>query len=150
MAKTKTAKFRSKNEVLYEGRNTDASIRDTSLKEACRETKGSGRYLEKVIAKLKSTVSPYKIVLFGSYAKGNAKPDSDIDLMVILDTDYLPKDYDDMMRIHTGVRDIIRYDRYKYDMDLKVFARAEYKKLKDRDSFFVWEVEHTGETIYEK
>ncbi|MDR2616472.1 MAG: nucleotidyltransferase domain-containing protein [Endomicrobium sp.] len=119
-------------------------------KKRAEKPKEVEEYLEKVIAKLKSKVSPYKIVLFGSYAKGNAKPDSDIDLMVILDTDYLPKDYDDMMRIHTGVRDIIRYDRYKYDMDLKVFTRAEYKKLKDRDSFFVWEVERTGETIYEK
>ncbi|MDR2616967.1 MAG: nucleotidyltransferase domain-containing protein [Endomicrobium sp.] len=119
-------------------------------KKRAEKPKEVEEYLEKVIAKLKSRVSPYKIVLFGSYAKGEVKPDSDIDLMVILDSDYLPKGYDDMMRIQTGVRDIIRYDRYKYDMDLKVFTRAEYKKLKDRDSFFVWEVERTGETIYEK
>jgi predicted nucleotidyltransferase len=80
---------------------------------------------------------PYKIVLFGSYAKGEAKPESDIDLMVILDSDYLPRDHDDALRRYSQVRDVIRYDRYKYDMDLKIFTRAEYKKLKDRDSFFV-------------
>jgi predicted nucleotidyltransferase len=41
-------------------------------------------YLSLVVERLKAA-DPYKIVLFGSYAKGEAKPDSDIDLIVILE-----------------------------------------------------------------
>jgi predicted nucleotidyltransferase len=35
--------------------------------------------------------SPYKIILFGSYANGEATEDSDIDLMVILDNNNISK-----------------------------------------------------------
>jgi uncharacterized protein len=37
-------------------------------------------------------ISPQKIILFGSYSTGNARPDSDIDLVVISD-DFEGKDY---------------------------------------------------------
>jgi hypothetical protein len=35
-------------------------------------------------------------------------------------------------------------------MDFKIYSKAEFKRLKDRGSFFISEVEKTGETIYEK
>jgi predicted nucleotidyltransferase len=37
-------------------------------------------------------INPQQIILFGSYASGNARPDSDIDLVVISD-DFEGKDY---------------------------------------------------------
>lgn len=37
-------------------------------------------------------IRPQKIILFGSYAGGQARPDSDIDLVVISD-DFADKDY---------------------------------------------------------
>jgi predicted nucleotidyltransferase len=114
-----------------------------------KRSKEINDYLKKIIEKLKPA-DPYKIVLFGSYAKGTAKPDSDIDLMVLIDNDYIPLNHNDMLKIYSHVRDYIRDDEYIYGMDFKVFSRAEYKRLKDRDSFFIYEVEKTGETIYEK
>ncbi|MCE1247283.1 MAG: nucleotidyltransferase domain-containing protein [Firmicutes bacterium] len=39
--------------------------------------------LEKAIQKIIETVSPDKIILFGSRATGNALPDSDYDLLVL-------------------------------------------------------------------
>ena len=33
---------------------------------------------------------PQKIVLFGSHARGDARPDSDVDLLVIMDSDQHP------------------------------------------------------------
>jgi predicted nucleotidyltransferase len=91
-------------------------------------------YLSLVVERLKAA-DPYKIVLFGSYAKGNAKPDSDIDLMVILDSNYLPSSHREQVRYRSQVRDLIRCDEYKHGMDFKIYTRAEYKLLKDRDSF---------------
>ncbi len=33
---------------------------------------------------------PEKIILFGSHARGDAQPDSDVDLLVIMDSDQHP------------------------------------------------------------
>lgn len=43
--------------------------------------------LEEIVAKIIAVGSPLKIVLFGSQARGNARPDSDIDLLLIEETD---------------------------------------------------------------
>ncbi|MDR3124365.1 MAG: nucleotidyltransferase domain-containing protein [Endomicrobium sp.] len=106
-------------------------------------------YLSLVVERLKAA-DPYKIVLFGSYAKGEAKPDSDIDLMVILDNEYLSKDGAEETKRDCKVIELVDDIHYKYGMDFKIFSRAEFQELKNRGSFFVYEVERTGETIYEK
>ena len=43
--------------------------------------------LETIIKRLIQQVQPEKVVLFGSYANGTATPESDIDLLVILESD---------------------------------------------------------------
>jgi predicted nucleotidyltransferase len=48
--------------------------------------------LDDLIFSLKSS-NPYKIILFGSYAKGNPNEHSDIDLMVILDNNHVSETY---------------------------------------------------------
>lgn len=40
-------------------------------------------FLRPIIARLSSAFAPESIVLFGSYAKGNARPGSDVDLLVV-------------------------------------------------------------------
>ena len=106
-------------------------------------------YLSQVVERLKAA-DPYKIVLFGSYAKGEAKPDSDIDLMVILDTDYVAKDFSEKAERNSSVRRLVYDIYYKYGMDFKIYSKTELKNLKERGNFFIDEVEQTGETLYEK
>lgn len=42
--------------------------------------------IEDIVAKLIREYRPERVVLFGSYAAGNPRPDSDIDLLIIKDT----------------------------------------------------------------
>lgn len=42
--------------------------------------------LSEIVEKLKSEYKPLKIILFGSYAYGNPTEDSDIDLLILKDT----------------------------------------------------------------
>ena len=42
-------------------------------------------HLDDVIERLKQALRPQRIVLFGSYAVGGAGPDSDLDLLVMVD-----------------------------------------------------------------
>jgi predicted nucleotidyltransferase len=42
--------------------------------------------IRKVVQRLVEAANPRKIILFGSYARGEETPDSDVDIMVIEDT----------------------------------------------------------------
>lgn len=46
--------------------------------------------LGEVVRRIVAVGSPHKIVLFGSRAKGDARPDSDLDILIIEDSD-LPR-----------------------------------------------------------
>jgi predicted nucleotidyltransferase len=106
-------------------------------------------YLNLVVERLKAA-DPYKIVLFGSYAKGEAKPDSDIDLMVILDNEYITKSFSERCDRDREVENLVHDIYYENGMDFKIFSRAELKNLKDDGDFFIDAIERTGETLYEK
>ena len=43
--------------------------------------------IKDILAKLVSGYRPQKVILFGSYARGDARPDSDIDLFIVKDTE---------------------------------------------------------------
>src|SRR5262245_21644735 len=42
--------------------------------------------IQGIIEKLRVSYVPQKVILFGSYASGNARPDSDLDLLIIKNT----------------------------------------------------------------
>ena len=42
--------------------------------------------IERIVEKLRKDYAPQKVILFGSRARGSARPDSDIDLLVIKET----------------------------------------------------------------
>ena len=50
------------------------------LKKSVQET------IEEMKRRIVEEIHPQKIVLFGSYARGTAGPDSDIDLLIVLQT----------------------------------------------------------------
>ncbi|NVM56581.1 MAG: nucleotidyltransferase domain-containing protein [Desulfobacterales bacterium] len=50
------------------------------------ETKAVKDTIQKILDKLVTGYAPEKVILFGSHAFGNPRPDSDIDLLIIKDT----------------------------------------------------------------
>ena len=92
----------------------------------------------------------YKIILFGSYARGTATEDSDIDLVVILDTDELSMTCRERLDRKQPINKSIREIRKDFPMDIIVYSKAEYKYLKDNGDFFVREIEETGKELYGK
>jgi predicted nucleotidyltransferase len=45
-----------------------------------------GKLLERIVQRIVLAAQPDKIILFGSRARGDARPDSDIDILVIQDS----------------------------------------------------------------
>ena len=105
--------------------------------------------LDDIVLRLRS-VDPYRIVLFGSAASGEQGAESDIDLLVILDSHLVPRTYRERMTTRIAVRDSIREINRRLPIDLIVYTRAEYDLLQKEGVSFLSEIESSGKTLYEK
>ena len=87
-------------------------------------------YLLEITEKLKK-INPYKIVVFGSTANNESSKDSDIDLLVILDTETISKNYDEKMKNKLLVRKCIYDISKRIPIDLLVYTKKEYEIIKE-------------------
>lgn len=106
-------------------------------------------YLEEIKQRLKS-LNPYKIILFGSCATQNNDEGSDIDLLVIFDSDEISQTYEEKMKKNMTVRNAIWDLSGKVPIDLLVYKRKEFEILMNNKNSFFREIEATGKTIYER
>lgn len=81
-----------------------------------------------------------RVVLFGSYATGNAGPDSDVDLLIIAESQ-LPR----FKRSRTLYK---LFRPYPFAMDLIVYTPQEIEKGKRSSVSFVSRVLREGEVMY--
>ena len=105
--------------------------------------------LDELVARL-STLDPYKIVLFGSYAAEKQNEGNDIDLLVILDSETVSQNYEEKMKKKLMVRNTIIEINKRIPIDLIVYTRAEYEIIKKNGSSFLKEISISGKTLYEK
>ena len=78
--------------------------------------------VENIVQRIAEAVQPRKVILFGSRARGDAHPDSDVDLLIIYDGD-LPK-----RELKLKVRRL--FSRPEFSMDLFVLNPDEYERQK--------------------
>ncbi|MFH1004744.1 MAG: nucleotidyltransferase domain-containing protein [Bacteroidota bacterium] len=94
-----------------------------------------------IVNKIVHCYRPDKIILFGSYAKGHANEDSDLDLIIIKNTN-LPK--------QRRKREIRKYLYGSFvPMDIKVYTPNEYDQdLSDPYSFLYGDIKDS-KILYE-
>ncbi|MCP4691716.1 MAG: nucleotidyltransferase domain-containing protein, partial [Desulfobacterales bacterium] len=63
---------------------------------------------EQILTKLTANLNIDKVILFGSFAHGTPGKNSDVDLIVVTDDDYMPKNYEDNMRNYLKVSSALR------------------------------------------
>jgi len=80
------------------------------------------------------------VILFGSYASGNAKEGSDLDLMLVKQTN------EDPINRAAGIRKALK-DLF-IPMDILVYTPAEIEKDKERKFTFIHDVLKSGKVIY--
>jgi predicted nucleotidyltransferase len=95
-----------------------------------------------ILSSLKKRYNPEKIIVFGSYATGNIKETSDIDILIVKKT---KKHFIDRLKEVAGLCD------YDVGVDFLVYTPEEIKKMQQEHNYFIVdEVLAKGKVMYEK
>src|SRR5712691_6183044 len=83
---------------------------------------------------------PEKIILFGSHARGDARPDSDVDLMVIMNSGEHPS--------RTAAEITYRVHPRSYPLDLIVRSPKTIRARLQMNDWFLRDVMREGRVLY--
>jgi predicted nucleotidyltransferase len=97
-----------------------------------------------VVERLVREFDPAMIVLLGSVAQGSDGPDSDVDLLVILDEAPRSELYDVLVEMHRTTRDCAA------PTDFMVTSVAKVERRRDRPGTIEYESAHNGEVVYDR
>jgi uncharacterized protein len=90
-----------------------------------------------------------KVILFGSWATGNQNIDSDIDLFIVTNDDFIPDSFSRKMEIKLRISSALSSLRKHSDIDLIVHTKPMFKQFVSLNSGFKRELFETGRVIYE-
>lgn len=97
--------------------------------------------IDKIVKEIVKNFKPQKVILFGSYANGTHTEESDLDLLIIKDSD-LPTRLQ-----NRKVRKIL--SGLKVPMDVIVKTTEEFETYKDIIGTIVYPANKFGKVIYE-
>lgn len=98
--------------------------------------------IQEIIVRTVKAVDPDKIILFGSYAYGKPKKDSDIDILIVMKS-HLPR-HKRSIEVYDALRGLI------IPKDIVVYTPEEIKEWEDVPQAFVTSIIKRGRIIYEK
>ncbi len=96
--------------------------------------------IQQVVRQIVDRFHPQKVVLFGSYARGEATRDSDVDLLVVMETEENP--------LHTAARISASID-HPFPLDILVIKPSDLEASFERKGVFAMEVTTKGVVLYE-
>jgi predicted nucleotidyltransferase len=97
--------------------------------------------IDEAVQKIVDRFHPVKIILFGSYARGAAGPDSDVDLLVVMEVK-------DSKRRQAVEIDLALSDR-TFPLDLIVVTPEEFEKYRDTVGHIVYPAVREGRVLYD-
>ena len=95
--------------------------------------------IDQVVEQIVEKFKPQKIILFGSYARGNPRPESDVDLLVVMNTSKESKQSLEIRR-HLGVM---------FGLDLVVYTPKRLKERVEMGDWFLRDILKEGKVLYE-
>lgn len=101
--------------------------------------------LDELVARIVEAVRPEKVILFGSWAKGTARPDSDIDLFLEVETG---RDAAEVTKLaYAAIRPL--RPRLRRGVDIVVHDRAFVERYGELVGTIVRPVLREGKTLYD-
>lgn len=98
--------------------------------------------LQTVVRRIVEVLEPEKVILFGSHAYGTATPDSDVDLLVIMETN-APQ-----VERYLAVSRLLR--PRPFPVDILVRTPGEIARALETGDFFIREILTRGQVLYER
>ena len=91
-------------------------------------------------------IDPLKIILFGSYAGGKASKDSDVDLLVVVES----YSGDEQVRREQEVRLYRALSHLRPPQDIIVVSKEEIERWRDDPNHIIARAVRGGKVLYEK
>jgi predicted nucleotidyltransferase len=95
--------------------------------------------IQRLADQIAELFKPFRIVLFGSYARDAQRPESDVDLLVLMDT---PEEGEESLRIRQAVP-------CDFGLDLIVRTPESFRQRLLLGDFFLREIAEQGKVLYE-
>lgn len=92
-------------------------------------------------ARIAGAVQPWRVILFGSRARGTAKPDSDYDFYVEVDVDESA-----LLATDRRIRESLRAREFSFDV--KVASRGSLERRRDDPGTIEWDVAREGKVLF--
>ncbi|MDI9338187.1 MAG: nucleotidyltransferase domain-containing protein [Alphaproteobacteria bacterium] len=100
--------------------------------------------IQNVVKKIANIYKPHKILLFGSYSKNTYDETSDLDILIIKDTD-LPRH-----KRSIQIWNELKKEKIKFPIDILVYTNQEIENELHTKYSFIYEVFKTGKIVYEQ
>ncbi len=99
--------------------------------------------IDYVIKKIVKAIDPEKIILFGSYARGDFKKDSDLDLFIIKDGEKSNRE------LRRYIDSLLRGRRFALDLIVRKTRDVEWN-FQAENPFYLHHIFKYGKVLYEK
>jgi uncharacterized protein len=116
---------------------SDKSSRQTSMRS--RKTPARPTMIKQMVAKIVERFQPEKVILFGSHAREDAGPDSDVDLLVVMP---VSKKRDAVLKIRAALRG------FRVPKDIVVTTPSDFAWRKDVVGTIEYPAVHEGKVLY--
>ncbi|OGW52231.1 MAG: hypothetical protein A2Z50_06405 [Nitrospirae bacterium RBG_19FT_COMBO_42_15] len=98
--------------------------------------------IKEAVKRIIDGFNPEKIILFGSYAYGHPSPDSDLDLLIIMNTNAKPH------KRAVPIRKVLKGIGIPKDVIVK--TPEEFERFKDVIGTIIYPAAHKGRLLYER
>jgi len=97
--------------------------------------------IDDIVCQIAEKFKPQKIILFGSYARRRPRPESDVDLLVVMDT---------LLTETEQAVQILQNIEYHFGLDLLVRTPDNLMRRLELGDPFLREIIAEGKTLYER
>ena len=100
--------------------------------------------MEQIVRFITSKISPEKIILFGSYARGDNSQNSDIDILILI------KNLENERKITGALYKALLNENIPVSIDFIAVDYDKYNSLKNEIGYIYKTIEREGQTLYGK
>jgi predicted nucleotidyltransferase len=98
---------------------------------------------EEIVKRLRP-LKPEKVILFGSYAWGNPDEGSDLDLYVVTQDDFMPRNFKEKMEVKLKVSAAVKDLQKIIPIDIITHTKKMHEKFLEMNSLFSQEILKKG------